>query len=53
MELPGDDAVQVTFYAQLKGTIDKIIADNNCVITELKEDAENMTATIKKDGCCS
>ncbi|MBI2909115.1 MAG: tetrahydromethanopterin S-methyltransferase subunit A [Chloroflexi bacterium] len=43
-----DDAVEVMFYAPLRETMEKIVAEENCEIVQLEGNAETLKATIKK-----
>jgi tetrahydromethanopterin S-methyltransferase subunit A len=47
-DLADDSTVEVMFYAPLKETMEKIVAEENCEIVQLDGDAETLRATIKK-----
>ncbi len=49
-DLSNDSAIEVMFYAPLKETMEKIVAEENCEIVQLDGDAESLKATIKKKG---
>lgn len=43
-----DSAIEVVFYAPLRETLEKIVAQENCEIVQVDGDAETLRATIKR-----